>query len=41
MGGDLWPIGLEGNRNNLERFLGYLVEQGLLKETLPLAGLFF
>jgi 4,5-dihydroxyphthalate decarboxylase len=40
MGGDLWPIGLEGNRNNLERFLGYLVEQGLLKETLPLAGLF-
>ena len=40
LGGDLWPIGLGGNRHNLERFLGYLVEQGLLSETLPLEGLF-
>jgi 4,5-dihydroxyphthalate decarboxylase len=40
LGGDLWPIGLERNRRNLERFLGYLVEQGLLNETLPLEDLF-
>jgi 4,5-dihydroxyphthalate decarboxylase len=39
-GHDLWPIGLEGNRSNLERFLEYLLEQGLLRENLPIEGLF-
>jgi 4,5-dihydroxyphthalate decarboxylase len=31
---DLWPIGLAGNRNNLELFLGYMMEQGLLSKPL-------
>lgn len=40
MAGDLWPIGLRGNWDNLERFLGYLLDQGLLSENLSLQGLF-
>ncbi len=37
---DLWPIGLAGNRKNLELFLDYMVEQGLLNKPLPLESLF-
>jgi 4,5-dihydroxyphthalate decarboxylase len=37
---DLWPIGLAGNRNNLELFLGYMMEQGLLSKPLALEDLF-
>ena len=40
LGHDLWPIGLAGNRKNLELFLDYMVEQGLLNKTLPLEDLF-
>jgi 4,5-dihydroxyphthalate decarboxylase len=40
LGRDLWPVGLEGNRNNLELFLDYMVEQGLLSKKLPLEEIF-
>lgn len=40
LAGDLWPIGLEGNRKNLERFLDYLVDQGLLSKRLAVEELF-
>jgi 4,5-dihydroxyphthalate decarboxylase len=31
MGASAWPHGIERNRNNLERFLGYSLELGLIK----------
>jgi 4,5-dihydroxyphthalate decarboxylase len=40
LGRDLWPVGLEGNRDNLELFLDYMVEQGLLSKPLRLEDLF-
>ena len=38
--GNLWPIGLLGNRNNLDRFLDYMMDQGLLSKKPRLEELF-
>jgi 4,5-dihydroxyphthalate decarboxylase len=40
LGRDLWPVGLKGNRNNLELFLDYMLEQGLLSKKIPLEEIF-
>jgi 4,5-dihydroxyphthalate decarboxylase len=40
LGPELWPLGVKNNRNNIELFLTYLVEQGLITEKMPLANLF-
>lgn len=39
-GADPWPYGLEQNRKTLETLVRYLVEQGLLRETLALEEVF-
>jgi 4,5-dihydroxyphthalate decarboxylase len=39
-GGDAWPYGVARNRINLERFMGYSQEQGLIRAPLPLEKLF-
>lgn len=38
--GELWPSGLAVNRENLERFIGYMVDQELLGEAVPVDPLF-
>jgi 4,5-dihydroxyphthalate decarboxylase len=40
LAGNLWPIGLAGNRNNLERFVDYMMDQGLLSKKPRLEELF-
>jgi 4,5-dihydroxyphthalate decarboxylase len=40
MGGDTWPNGLEKNRNNLERFIQYELDQGLIDGRLEVEDLF-
>jgi 4,5-dihydroxyphthalate decarboxylase len=40
MGPNPWPYGVEANRNMLEAFNGYLVEQGFLERSLPIDELF-
>jgi len=40
LGPELWPMGVKDNRNNIELFLTYLLEQGLITEKMPLANLF-
>ena len=37
---NLWPIGLRGNRNNLDRFVDYMMDQGLLSKKPRLEELF-
>ena len=37
---ELWPSGLSANRKNLERFIGYMVDQELLEGPIPLETLF-
>ena len=39
-GDDPWPYGLEANRRTLETLQGYLIDQGLMNEALPLEELF-
>ena len=39
-GGDGWPYGLEPNRHNLSTLMDHLVEQGLMKQRVPLEELF-
>src|SRR5262245_35044476 len=39
-GGDPWPYGIEPNRPTLEALVRYLVEQSLIKATIPVADLF-
>ncbi len=39
-GGDCWPYGIEPNRPTLEALVRYMVEQGLIPETIPLEKLF-
>lgn len=39
LGADLWPFGVEPNRRNLEQFIGYSVEQGLLPRRLSVEEL--
>jgi len=41
LGEDPWPSGVASNRANLERFIGYEVEQGLIPESLAVDDLFF
>jgi 4,5-dihydroxyphthalate decarboxylase len=37
---ELWPSGLAANRKSLERFIGYMADQNLLKERVPVETLF-
>jgi 4,5-dihydroxyphthalate decarboxylase len=39
-GDDPWPYGLEANRRTLATLMQYMVEQGILKETIPVDDLF-
>jgi 4,5-dihydroxyphthalate decarboxylase len=39
-GGDPWPHGVKKNRANLERFIGYSLDQGLMEEKLAIEDLF-
>ena len=39
-GGDAWPYGLEANRKTLETLQTYLINQGFIKEALPMEELF-
>ena len=39
-GADLWPSGLTSNRANLELFIEDMLDQGLIKERIPLETLF-
>ena len=38
--GALWPSGLAANRASLERFIGYMVDQELIAEPVPVESLF-
>ena len=40
LGGDPWRDGLAANRANLERFMGYSAEQGLMPAPVPVENLF-
>lgn len=40
MNGDIWPYGVEENREQLETFIQYLVEDGLISSPLPLHRVF-
>jgi 4,5-dihydroxyphthalate decarboxylase len=40
LGPDPWPYGLERNRSNLERFVGYSLDQRLMTNKMPLEELF-
>lgn len=37
---DIWPNGLRSNRSNLERFIGYAYEQGVIRSPMPVESLF-
>lgn len=37
---DLWPSGVKANRANLDRFIGYCVDQRLIKAPIPVERLF-
>jgi 4,5-dihydroxyphthalate decarboxylase len=39
-GGDCWPYGIEPNRPTLEALVTYMVEQGLIPESIPIEKLF-
>ncbi len=39
-GGDCWPYGVEPNRITLEALVGYMVDQGLIAEKIPIEKLF-
>jgi 4,5-dihydroxyphthalate decarboxylase len=39
-GGDCWPYGVEANRPTLEALVSYMVEQGLIGESVPVEKLF-
>ena len=40
LGADPWPYGLENNRANLERFVGYSLDQGLMAKQMAVEELF-
>lgn len=40
LGRDLWPIGIDKNRANLERFMTYSRDQGLMRRSLSVESLF-
>jgi 4,5-dihydroxyphthalate decarboxylase len=39
-GGDCWPYGIAPNRPTLEALVGYMAEQGLIPEPIPIEKLF-
>jgi 4,5-dihydroxyphthalate decarboxylase len=39
-GDDPWPHGVKRNRANLERFIGYSLDQGLMEKSLDVEDLF-
>ena len=39
-GCDPWPTGVMANKNNIERFMEYLVDQSLLNAPIPMEELF-
>jgi len=39
-GDDPWPHGIRKNRANIERFIGYSLDQGLMEKTLGVDELF-
>ena len=39
-GGDCWPYGVEPNRPTLEALVGYMADQGLIPEPMPIEKLF-
>jgi 4,5-dihydroxyphthalate decarboxylase len=39
-GSDPWPNGVKRNRANLERFMSYSLDQGLMEKTMTVEGLF-
>lgn len=41
LGDDPWPYGVAANRANLERFIGYEYDQGLIPEKMAVEDLFF
>jgi 4,5-dihydroxyphthalate decarboxylase len=40
LGEDLWPYGVMRNRANIERFMGYSLDQGLMEKSLAVEELF-
>lgn len=40
LGAKLWPLGLAANRGNLERFIGYSFDQGIIARRLAVEDLF-
>jgi 4,5-dihydroxyphthalate decarboxylase len=40
LGDDPWPFGVKSNRANLERFMGYSLDQGLMEKRLAVEELF-
>ena len=40
LGKDLWPSGVSKNRKNLERFVGYSLDQGLIDKKMAVDDLF-
>lgn len=40
LGEDLWPSGIRKNRNNLERFIEYSLDQGLIDKKMEVDQLF-
>jgi len=40
LGRELWPIGIEKKRTNLERFMAYSRDQGLIRQGLTVESLF-
>ena len=40
LGYDIWPNGVANNRANLELFMRYSLDQGLISETMPVESLF-
>jgi 4,5-dihydroxyphthalate decarboxylase len=39
-GADIWPVGFAANKANLERFIGYSFDQGLIAREMPAESLF-
>jgi 4,5-dihydroxyphthalate decarboxylase len=40
LGDDPWPLGVKRNRDNLERFMGYSLDQGLMAKKMSVEELF-
>jgi len=40
MGADLFPNGVKANRANIEQFIGYVADQGLIDAPIPVESMF-